>query len=182
MNRNRFRHNITGCLVAIIFTTITGCHVNNPDSPTPTTEAAKALEELKSLPTLEDTNEKLASSIQELGAKISAIVPSVTWHWQDEPQQIGCGKPFEQSDGKVILMPFYVSDVSIPESHWNEVLAAAKETAASIDAPKLDVIHDAPNNHDVRFSNETGTAIGLTSQANTVISGYTGCRLPAAKK
>ncbi|BAP97705.1 hypothetical protein MMAS_27940 [Mycobacteroides abscessus subsp. massiliense CCUG 48898 = JCM 15300] len=79
-------------------------------------------------------------------------------------------------------MPFYVSDVSIPESHWDEVLAAAKETAASIDAPKLDVIHDAPNNHDVRFSNETGTAIGLTSQANTVISGYTGCRLPAAKK
>ncbi|MGV0586798.1 LppA family lipoprotein [Mycobacteroides chelonae] len=156
--------------------------MNNPDAPTPTTEATKALEELKSLPTLEDTNEKLTTSIQQLGAKISALVPSVTWHWQDEPQRIGCSKPYEQSDGKVILMPFYVSDVPIPESRWNEVLAAAKETAAAIDTPKLDVIHDAPNNHDVRFSNETGTAIALTSQVNTVISGYTGCRLPAAKK
>ncbi|TDZ76876.1 hypothetical protein DE4587_01962 [Mycobacteroides salmoniphilum] len=156
--------------------------MNNPHAPTPTTEATKALEELKTLPTLEDTNEKLTSSIQQLGAKISAIVPSATWQWLDEPQRIGCSKPYEQSDGKVILMPFYVSDVPIPESSWNEVLAAAKETAASVDARKLDVIHDAPNNHDVRFSNETGTAIGLTSQANTVISGYTGCRLPAAKK
>ncbi|RIR11296.1 LppA family lipoprotein [Mycobacteroides abscessus] len=156
--------------------------MNNPHAPTPTTEAAKALEELKALSTLEDTNDKLASSIQELGAKISAIVPSITWQWQDQPQRIGCSKPYEQSDGKVILMPFYVANAAIPESSWNEVLAVAKETAASIDAPKLDVIHDAPNNHDVRFSNETGTAIGFTSQANTVISGYTGCRLPAAKR
>ncbi len=182
MTRNWLRHNIIGCIAAIILTTIAACRVNDSSDTAPTTDATKVPEELRTLPSLEDTNEKLTSSIQQLGTKISAIVPAVSWKWQDQPQGIGCSKPYEQSDGKVILLPFYVSSVAIPESSWHEALAAAKETAASIDIPNLGVIHDAPNNHDVRFSNETGTAIALTSQAHTVISGYTGCRIPATNR
>ena len=49
-----------------------GCHVNRPYEPTPPAESASALETLKSLPSLEDTQTQLQSAIDQIASTASA--------------------------------------------------------------------------------------------------------------
>jgi hypothetical protein len=151
----------------------------NPYQPTDPTDASQAAAQLQSLPSLEDTKEQMMALIQHVGEQISAAVPIVAFSWRLEPSRAGCRPPYEQSDGQEILLAKYVSDVPIPEQQWKQAYDIAAQAASSIGATSATVFKDEPNNHDVQFAGDTGTILRLASQKATLVTGSTGCRLPA---
>ncbi len=160
----------------------TGCHVSNPYRPTDPTHASQAAASLQSLPSLEDTKNQLTAAIATVGQQISAIAPTVAWAWRDdESRSSGCPPPYEQSGGQEILLANYVSDVPIPDEQWKQAYDIAAKAANALGATAVTVFKDAPNNHDVQFSSETGTTLRFGSQKAALLSGGTGCRLPASK-
>ncbi|WP_167104978.1 LppA family lipoprotein [Mycobacterium sp. DL592] len=155
--------------------------MSNPYKPTDPTQASQAAASLTSLPTLEDTKAQLTSAIEHVGQKISALAPAVTFAWRREESRVGCRPPYEQSEGQVIMLPSYVSDVPVPEQDWKQAYDIAAQAARSLGADSVTVFKDAPDDHDVQFSSDTGTIVRLASQKAAVVSGHTGCRLPADK-
>ncbi|MEX3757915.1 LppA family lipoprotein [Mycobacteroides abscessus] len=157
--------------------------MDNRYAPTPPTEAAKALEELKTLPSLEDTKAQLEAAIKSIKDAIGAVIPETAWREQDNGAKANCSKPYDRSDGQSVYLPNSVAArVDISEQEWSAVLAATKGAAERIGAINSQVMQDKSGNHDVRFYGPAGIAIGIGYAGNLVISGYTGCRLPAAKK
>jgi Lipoprotein confined to pathogenic Mycobacterium len=170
-----------GFVAAIMFG-VTGCHVNNPHQPTDPTQASAAATALTSLPTLEDTKTELTSTIESVGQQISAVAPMVRFTWRLDESRGGCRPPYEQSQGQEILLAKYVSDVPVPEQNWKQAYDIAAQAAGALGAATVTVFNDAPNNHDVQFSSDTGTILRLGSQVAVLITGSTGCRLPANEK
>ncbi|MCI4675632.1 LppA family lipoprotein [Candidatus Mycolicibacterium alkanivorans] len=155
--------------------------MGNPYQPTDPTDASKAAASLTSLPSLEDTHEHVKAVIEQVGQQISALAPAVTWSWRREESRGGCNPPYEQSDGHQILIANYVSDVPIPEQNWPQAYDIARRAAAGLGDVAVTVFKDAPNDHDVQFSTETGTTLRLGSQKAALLSGGTGCRLSTSK-
>lgn len=185
MKKDIYRGHNASRWAAIVITavTATGCHVYQPYPPTPPTEAAKALEELKSLPSFEDTMAQVQAAMTEITSAATNIIPSITWETPHEGSTGNCEHPYEQTDGKRYFLPDQVAvRVPLSESDWAKVLEAAKEAAAKIGATNVQVMQDQPGNHDVWFSGPTGIFIKIGYRGNLVVSGYTGCRLPRAKK
>lgn len=151
----------------------------NPHQPTDPADATKAAGQLTSLPSLEDTRAQLAATIERVGQQISAIAVGVTWSWRREDSRGGCSAPFEQSNGQEILLASYVSDVPIPEQNWPQARDAAAHAADQLGLTSVTVFKDAPNDHDVQFSGASGTVLRLASQKAALLTGNTGCRLPA---
>ena len=63
----------------------------------------------------------------------------------------------------------------------HDLLVVAKEAAATIGATKVQTMKDEPRNH-VWFTGPAGVFIKFSYKGNMVVSGYTGCRLPEAKR
>lgn len=170
-----------GCVAAIMLGA-TGCNVNkDPYQPSDPGEASQAATALGSLPTLEDTRTLLMSTIEDVGKRISGAAPTVTWTWRREESRGGCLPPYEQSEGQQILLANYVSDIPIPEQNWKQAYDIAAQSANKLGLPTVTVFKDAPNDHDVQFSDDTGTVLRLGSQKAALITGSTGCR-PLAEK
>jgi hypothetical protein len=185
MKRHGYDRRILFGVVVAAALTMTGCSMTkDPYRPTDPGEAAKAAKSLEDLPSLEDTQTKLTSVIEQIGHDAAGIAPALTWQWDHEPgpSSVGCNPPYEQSEGEEILMANYVSDVPIPDENWDQVLAIARDAAAKLGTTGMEVFQDAPGRHDVRFYNKTGTALRIGSQKAALISGSTGCRLPRDKK
>jgi Lipoprotein confined to pathogenic Mycobacterium len=159
----------------------TGCHVSNPYQPTDPTDATQAAAALTALPTLEDTKAQMTAAIERVGQQISAAVPAVKFTWRLDEGRVGCNPPYEQSQGQEILLAKYASDVPIPEQNWKQAYDIVSQAASGLGATSVTVFQDAPNFHDVQFSSETGTVLRLASQKAALITGSTGCRLPADK-
>ncbi|GAB5019736.1 hypothetical protein JHV675_26280 [Mycobacterium avium subsp. hominissuis] len=181
--QNQQRHRILCTAVAAIALAAGGCHVNQPDAPTPPNDAAKALQVLKSLPSFEDTQAQVQAAMNEITAAAGKVVPSVTWETPHEGSGLGCEKPYEQTDGLGYFLPDQVAaNVSVSEQQWATIQEAAKQAAAKIDATEIQVMQNNPGNHDVGFYGPTGIFIKVGYRGNLVVSGYTGCRLPRDKK
>jgi hypothetical protein len=161
----------------------TGCHVENPDAPTPPTAAANALEELKTLPSLEETTQQVQAAIDEITAAASRAVPDISWETAGNEDTGNCEKPYEQTDGKRYFLPNRLAqDIAVSEQEWAGLLKVAKGAAARLGATDIQVMQDQPGKHDVWFTGPTGLSIKFSYKGNMVVSGYTGCRLPQDKK
>lgn len=185
MTRNMLSRKATGCIAAIIFLTMTGCHVSTPYEPTPPDESAKALQELKSLPSLEDTKTQLQNTIESIKASIETLIPRITWREYHKGTKAGCSnlKPYDQSDGQSVYLPDAVAaGVSVSEDDWPKILEVTKTAAAKLGATTPHVFQDKPGNHDARFFGPAGLSVDVGYAGNLSVGGYTGCRLPAAKK
>ena len=69
----------------------------------------------------------------------------------------------------------------IPEQYWKQAYDIVAQAAGALGATAVTVFKDAPDNHDVQFSSQTGTTVRFGSQKAALLSGSTGCRLPADK-
>ena len=170
-----------GVFVWVVAITVgaTGCHVSSPHLPTDPGQTSEVAPALTALPTLEDTQAQITSAIERVGQQISAIVPAMTWAWRREASRGGCRPPFEQSGGHEVLLANYVSDVPIPEQNWKQAYDIAARAASELGAATVTVFKDAPDDHDVQFSDDTGTTLRVGSQKASLLTGSTGCRLPA---
>lgn len=162
---------------------VTGCHVDKPYEPTPPSVAGQALQQLKALPSLEDTTAQVQAAMDEITAAASTMIPSIKWETLHEGTTGNCEHPYEQTDGQRYFLPDRVAEnIAVSEASWSAIVQVAKESAAKIGAVDVQVMKDEPANHDVWFSGPTGIFIKMAYRGNLVVSGYTGCRLPREKK
>lgn len=155
--------------------------MTNPYKPTDPGRAGQAAVALESLPTLEAARDQVQSAIEQLGRQITAAAPNTHFEWRREDSRTGCNPPYEQSEGKLISLRNYVSESPVPEQNWKQIYDLAQQTAHTLGLANVTVFKDAPNDHDLQFSDETGAVLRLGSKDATVITGATGCRLPAAR-
>ncbi len=180
---NRHRYGFLSAAAVALALLTTGCHVSQPDAPTPSADATKALDELKSLPSLEDTTTQVKAAIDEITTAASKAVPGIVWTAATNEDTGNCEAPYEQTDGKRYFLPNQVAtDVAVSEQQWNDLLKVAKDAAAKLDATEVQVMQDQPGKHDVWFTGPAGVFIKFSYKGNMVVSGYTGCRLPKDKK
>ncbi|MHA7652254.1 LppA family lipoprotein [Mycobacterium sp. ML4] len=162
---------------------VTGCHVERPYEPTPPSEAAQALQQLKALPSLEDTTAQVQAAMAEITAAASTLIPSIKWETMPGDTTDNCERPYEQSDGQRYFLPLRVAEnIAVSEQNWAAIVEAAKASAAKLDATDVAVMKDQPANHDVWFTGPTGIFIKIGYAGNLGVAGYTGCRLPRDKK
>ncbi|WP_307857429.1 LppA family lipoprotein [Mycobacterium sp. SM1] len=111
-------------LAAIVATALTtaGCHVKQPYEPTPPTDAAKALEVLKTLPSLEDTTSQVDAAMNEITSAASKLIPGIIWETADNADTGNCQQPYEQTDGKDYFLPNRVANhVTLSEQNWAKI-------------------------------------------------------------
>lgn len=163
--------------------TLTGCGSDVLDdpyekpSPTITADSAAILE---SLPSLEDTEVQIQSTVEQLAAFIDTLVPAMQWTWMQDRMVSSCNQPYGDTDGELIYLKKYVAAGPIPDAVWPLVFEHASTLAKAVGVTKVQAFHDDPDNHEVRFYSPESTSIYIGSRG-AVISASTGCRLPEAK-
>lgn len=165
--------------LAAIALTAGGCHVSQPYEPTPPSATAKALEVLKSLPSLEETKTQVQAAITQITTATSQLIPKIKWETADNADTGNCSKPYDQSDGRSAFLPNeFAENVDVSEPNWAKIEQAAKDAAAKLGATETQTMKNQPGNHDVGFYGPTGLFIKVSYGGNLVVAGYTGCRLP----
>ncbi|MEZ0053510.1 hypothetical protein ABIA30_004539 [Mycobacterium sp. MAA66] len=157
--------------------------MNNPHEPTPPSVAAKSADELKSLPSLEDTKIAVQAAMDQITAAVSQLIPDARWETLSDGSGNTCDHPYEQSEGRSYFLP-HVGAVRVPisEDQWASIQGIAKSAAAKLDATDFQAMKDQPGNHDVGFYGPAGLAVNVAYSGNLVVTGFTGCRLPADQK
>ncbi|MGW4244288.1 LppA family lipoprotein [Nocardia sp. NPDC004722] len=184
------RLSIAAALTAAVIATTAGCgDVDTPYKKTGPAETAQAEQELRSRPTLEDTQARLTQAVKDLAAYASSLVPDMTWYWTDTDRQpSGCGAPYDQTNGWELSMPNYVTKGGdsahgggIPDAVWPQVREKARQLAADLGATEHDPFpfNEKPGDRDARFYGSNGTVLWLSTRT---ISSETGCRYRAADK
>jgi hypothetical protein len=182
MTPHLIRNTAMACAAAVALLT-TGCHVSEPYPPTPSTTAAQALDQLESLPSLEETKTQVENVVAEIQDAAKRLLPALEWQSRNGESGANCMAPYEQTDGKSLYLPDEVATgADISEADWVTILAAAKASAAKLGATDEQIMQDGPSNHDVGFYGPAGTFIKIGYQGNLGISAFTGCRLPQDKK
>jgi hypothetical protein len=155
--------------------------VINTSQPSP--DPSRPPVALQSLPTLEDTRAQIVAAIEQVAQQISLLMPQTSWSWQREESRTGgCPAPYKESEGQELLLAHYVSEVPIPEQSWRQAYDIAANAAHGLGAVKVTVFQDNAGFHDVQFSSDTGLTFRFASQKAALLTGSTGCRLPAAKR
>jgi hypothetical protein len=172
----------TAVAVAAVLT-LTGCGsdvLDDPyEKPSPAV-TADAAEVLKTLPTLEDTEQQITSAVEQIGAFVATLVPGKEWTWTRDRTSGGCLGRYGDTDGELVYSKNYLSKGPIPDEVWPAVFEQARTLAAAIGATEYETFHDDPGNHDIRFYSPEATFITVSSRGNAVITSSTGCRLPQA--
>lgn len=153
-----------------------------PNEPTPPDEAAQALEQLRSLPSLEDTKTQVQAVMDEIISASIRVIPAMVWNTQANAVGSGCLAPYDQTGGKSYHLPNHYARADVSEADWAKILQAAQRAAAKLDATEVQIMKDEPGDRDVRFYGPARISIGIGYGGNLGISGYTGCRLPADQK
>ena len=152
--------------------------MENHDQPTPTSQTANLLDELRALPSLEDTKAQVQAAMDEITRAASAAIPAATWQTADNAQSDWCEPPFSTLGRRYFLPNRIAANIAVSEQNWADIVKVAKDSAAKVGATNVQVLHDQPGNHDVWFTGPTGISIKVSYQGNMVVAGYTGCRLP----
>lgn len=162
---------------------LTGCGsdvLDNPYEKTNGTENADAAAKLRTLPSLEETETLMKSTVENLAGYATTLVPGMQWSWMNDRMGGGCARPYDGTDGEAVTLQNYVASTSIPDDVWPQVFEEARTAAAKLGANDLERFHDEPGNHEVRFHSTEGTSIHIGSRG-AVIGSSTGCRLTQDK-
>ena len=175
---------LAACVVVVAAMMLTGCGgvLDDPYKATGGADTATAAAKLVPLPSLEETEARVRQAVLELGTYTSTLVPGLQWHWDGNRSPRGCGRPYDETQGSSVHLPDYLAFGPIPDAAWPQASQRAKELAASLGATGGQGFKDQPGDHLARFYSPQGTVLSLGTAVNAIISGDTGCRLPAAVK
>lgn len=139
--------------------------------------------ELAGLPSMEDSTAQLQGAMDQIAAAARKAVPGLPLKVGGNEATVSCDSRYSDTGGKVYFAPNRVAaTVAVKPGQWSAIEGAARAAAAGIGATDVQVTHNLPTHHDVWFRGPAGQAIEVAYQGNLVISGTTGCRLPAADK
>ncbi len=179
---NRGRCTTFSAVLAALAISTTGCHVEQSDAPTPSTDPARATQRLSSLPSLEDTRFQLESAISDITSAATREVPHIVWTTATNADSGSCPAPYDQTDGQSAYLANRVAEqVSVSDRQWSDLLQVARAAATKVGATDEQVMEDKPGKHDVWFSGPAGLFLKFSYKGNMVVAGYTGCRLPGGR-
>jgi hypothetical protein len=165
-------------MVLALLLATTGCNVEKPYAPTPSTAAGQALDELKSLPSFDATRTQMEEAITTITSAATQQVPGIVWTTADNADSGSCPAPYEQTGGKSAYLPNRIAEnATVSEQEWTALLGVAKTAAGAVGATDEKVMQDEPGKHDVWFSGPGGAFLKFSYKGNLVVSAYTGCRL-----
>jgi len=156
--------------------------LDDPYKATGGADTAAAAAKLVPLPALEETEASLQRALVELATYVSTLAPGLQWHWDGNRSPRGCGRPYDETQGSSVHLPDYLAAGLIPDAALPQALQRAKELATSLGATGGQGFKDQPGDHLARLYSPQGTVLSLGTAVNAIISGDTGCRLPAAVK
>lgn len=166
----------------VVLALLTGCSVNQPYQPTPSTAATKALAQLQTLPSLEETAAQLENALNQISAAASQRIPKMVWITATNGDTGSCSAPYDKSDGQSSYLPNRIAeDVPVSEDDWKVLVGVARDAAAKLGATDEQVMQDEAGKHDVWFSGPAGLSLKFSYKGNMVVAAYTGCRLPSGK-
>lgn len=135
--------------------------------------------ELRSQPSLEETEGLLNEAVRQIREAATGIVGTLRWEQVHERNQGVCGHTYRDTGGLNVYLPHIGADRPVPEEDWPRVLQAAREIARQAGITEMQVLADTPGNRNVRLHGDNGNAITIGYRTATALSGRTGCRLPA---
>lgn len=136
--------------------------------------------ELRSMPSFEDTEQLVNAAVQRVAEAASVIVPALRWYEFANRNQGLCGGEFSGTGGLNAFVAHMGADGAVPDAQWPLVLQAARDIATQAGMTQLQVLADEPGNRNIRLYSDDGNAINIGYMKNTLVTGETGCRLPAA--
>jgi hypothetical protein len=168
---------IVALLVAVVVTG--GC--DRSESVKDVERIKIRIAELRSQPSLEETEQQMNDIVRQITEAATAIVPTMSWatNKNRERSQGTCGQEYRDTGGLNVFLPQIGAGQAIPEKNWPEVLQSAREIARQAGITEMQVLADVPGNRDIRLYGENGNAIMIGYLTASVISARTGCRLPA---
>ncbi len=171
--------------VTLVVSSTLGCHVNPMNSPSTgqtTTVNQRALDELRKLPSLEDSTAEVRALMDEVTTAITAILPGAVWETRTDTGGFSsCGDPYQDLGGRHNYEPDrYVARIDVSEQDWTRIENIARTAAAKMGATTVEVMKNSPGDHDVWFEGPAGSFLKIGYAGNLVVSGDSGCRLPAA--
>lgn len=135
--------------------------------------------ELRSQPSLEETERLLNDTVGQIADAATGIVETLRWEQLRERSEGTCGHDYRDTGGLKVFMPNIRADQPVPEKDWPRVLKVARDIARQAGITEMQVLSDVPGNRNVWLYGENGNAITIGYRGATVVSGRTGCRLPA---
>jgi hypothetical protein len=128
--------------------------------------------------TVQQAAKDLEAVIAKTADKITALVPGLTWKWQDEQGNIGCPQD-PASDTRVtrFWVRFAVFSGPIPEDVWPKAVAIVRSEAEFLGMTARFKYQDAAKQHDLVFSSQDGGEIRIGTAKIASITGKTPCRL-----
>lgn len=162
-----------------------GCRVNpmnSTNTDATTTANQQALDELRKLPSLEDATVQVHAVMVEVTTAITEILPGAVWVSRTDTGGFrSCGDPYADLGARHNREPdMFAVRIDVSEQDWARIQDIASTAAAKMGATAVEVMANAPGNHDVWFEGPAGSSLKVGYAGNLVVSGDTGCRLPAA--
>jgi hypothetical protein len=119
----------------------------------------------------------------EMEAKIRAAIttasPATVWTPRRERRESFCSSPFDNTDGRTVLLPSFGAAVPIADNTWSVVLTATEAIARNYGLTITESVANTPGNYQVRYSNPTdGAYVDIGSAKATFVTTNTGCHLP----
>lgn len=162
---------------------LTGCQAKSAPGPATSDTTAMALEQLRGLPSLEDTTAAVRTAVDQIAAEAVRIVPGLRWDDPAVDSTGDCGKPYDGTGGRHTELAGRVApDAAVSPQQWSAIEQAARLAAAAAGAPTAMMVPPAPGGRGATFVGQAGLSVAVGYQGGLTISGQTGCRLPADKK
>lgn len=133
---------------------------------------------LAAKPPYEQAQLQYRNALQDMANKITLLVPGLTWQVKEDSWR-GCGAPHADTRG-VQAYVYAVFDGPVPDDAWPRALDVVKAGAAALGATDTTTLVDKPGNRDVMFGGPDGVEIEFGSNAATILSVKSDCRLRQA--
>ncbi|MFC4377780.1 LppA family lipoprotein [Nocardia halotolerans] len=174
---------VIGCLAAVAI--VAGCGLSELESPykeySPA-EIAHAEDMMSRLPSLADTEKRLATLIQNISEAMKTVAPDLEWEVAVKGSQgkLGCLGAYSDSQSVSMTTDMLTSSTPISDDEWPEVLQLVRDLAATHGITSLTIDADSPGNHDVTLhSPDHGNRIRMGTFKAVMLGGVTGCRFRA---
>ena len=168
-------------IAALVVTVQLSAAFSPKQEPTVAPSNSPSLEDqLRSKGSAEDALTRYESALQATADDLTKLVPGMTWRWNRDAKQLGCGGEFADTRGVRVITRNLVANGPIPDDAWPAALQVLRDHAAQLGATQEHVYADKPGHHDIAIYAGNGTELWLGTRAQAVLNAKSDCYLQRA--
>lgn len=137
--------------------------------------------ELAQRPSLEEETARLTQARDEIRDRLAAELGLTAWSERDNGDAAGCAD-FEDSSGVTAFLPSLLLTGGVPDAQWPQAADLVSQVAGEHGFGSVDVVVDAPGEHEIVLRGERGSLLRFGTLANATLALETGCHLPEASR